>query len=331
MYFRNLTFYRFPLSVGLAIREIAARDPRHDAGATREQYSLQAMLSDLAAKPCGSLELSSRGWVSPFGADAEAMFGQVGDCLLLTLGGEDKILPGSAVNAAVAKKVAEIEQREGRKLGGRARRALRDEILQDLLPRALVKPYRLSGYLDLAEGFLAVDTCSRKAADGFVSHLRHTLGSFPALPLNAEMPPRAVLTGWLSGDEMPTANPDGSRGTPALSLNDSATLQDPIDSGGVVKLDRVELGSEEIRNHLETGMQCTRLGLTLDDRLSFTFDEDLAVRKLKFLDAAVESLESSDDDDFRAELDARFALMSGEVRQLFRVLAGPFKFSKPEG
>jgi len=330
MYFRNLTFYRFPLSVALTIRDIAARDPRHFAGATREQYSLQAMLSELAAKPCGALELSSRGWVSPFGADAEAMFGQVGDCLLLTLGGEDKILPGSAVNAAVAKKVAEIEQREGRKLGGRARRALRDEILLYLLPRALVKPYRLSGYLDLAEGFLAVDTPSRKAADGFVSYVRHTLGSFPALPLDAEMPPRAVLTGWISGDEMPTANPDGSPGTPALRLDDSATLQDGTDAGGLVKLDRLELGAEEIRHHLEAGMQCTRLGMTLDDRLSFTFDEDLIVRKLKFLDAAVESLESSDDDDLRAELDARFALFSAEVRRLFLTLEPVLKLSKAD-
>jgi recombination associated protein RdgC len=331
MYFRNLTFFRFPAAVAEAIREAAARDPRHDAQATREQYSLQALLSELAAKPCGPMEMSSRGWVSPFGVDAEAMFQQVGDCLLLTLGGEDKILPGSAVNAAVHKRIAEIEQREGRKISGRARKALRDEIVHDLLPRALVKPFRLTGYLDLQECFLAVDTGSRKAGEGFVSHLRHTLGSFPGLPLNAEAPPRAVLTGWISGDEMPTANDDGSPGTPALRLDDSATLQDPTDDGGVVKLDRLALGADEIRHHLETGMQCTRLGLTLDDRLAFTLDEDLGVRKLKFLDAALESLDAGDRDDFRAELDARFVLMSGEVRALFRTLAVPLKFSTAEG
>jgi recombination associated protein RdgC len=331
MYFRNLTFFRFPSATADSIREAAARDPRHDAQAMPDQYSLQALLSELAAKPCGSMELSSRGWVSPFGGDADAMFQQIGDCILLTLGGEDKILPGSAVKAAVQKRIAEIEQREGRKLGGRARKALRDDIVHDLLPRALVKPFRITGYIDLQECFLAVDTGSRKAGEGFVSHLRHTLGSFPALPLNAEAPPRAILTEWLTTGELP----QGNFGPGSLYLDDSATLQDGRDDGGVVKLDRLELGAEEIRQHIETGMQCTRLGLTLgdtlDDRLSFTFDEDLVVRKLKFLDAALESLDTGDRDDFRAELDARFALMSGEVRQLFRTLAGPFKFSTAEG
>lgn len=331
MYFRNLTFFRFSASVADTIREIAARDPRHDAQATYDQYSLQAMLSECAAKPCGTMELSSRGWVSPFGADAEAMFAQVGDCILLSLGGEDKILPGSAVNAAVQKRIAEIEQREGRKIGGRARKALRDEIVQDLLPRALVKPYRLNAYIDLTECFIAVDTSSRKAAEGFVSQLRHTLGSFPALPLNAEAPPRSILTGWIIGD-LPEGRYDGDKPIGgALHLDDSATLEDGAHSGGSVKLSRLEIG-EEIGAHLEAGMHCTRLGLTLDDRLSFTFDEDLTVRKLKFLDAALESLlDSSDREDFRAEIDARFALMSGEIRQLFRALAGPFKFSTPEG
>lgn len=325
MYFRNLTFFRFPASVADTIRELASRTEINSG------ESLQDMLSKLAAKPCGPMELSSRGWVSPFGIDAEAMFGQVGDCILLSLGGEDKIMPGSAVNAAVQKRITEIEQHEGRKINGRARKALREEIVHDLLPRALVKPFRLNAYLDLTEGFLAVDTCSRKAAEGFVSQLRHTLGSFPALPLNAEVPPRLVLTSWIIGD-LPEGTHDGDRPIGgALHLDDSATLQHAHDSGGIVKLDRLEL-ADEIGNHLEGGMHCTRLGLTLDDRLSFTFDEDLAVRKLKFLDAALETLlDSSDREDFRAELDARFALMSGEIRQLFRVLAGPFKFTTPEG
>ena len=315
MYFRNLTFFRFPSATADVLRSCSL------------DGSLTASLVALASAPCGAMELSSRGWVSPFGGGAEAMFQQIGDCILLTLGGEDKILPGSAVKAAVQKRIAEIEQREGRKLGGRARKALRDDIVHDLLPRALVKPFRITGYIDLRECFLVVDTSSRKAGEGFVSHLRHTLGSFPALSLNAEAPPRAILTEWLTSGELP----QGNFGPGSLYLDDSATLQDGRDGGGLVKLDRLELGAEEIRQHIETGMQCTRLGLTLGDRLSFTFDEDLVVRKLKFLDAALESLDTGDREDIRAELDARFALMSGEVRQLFRTLAGPFKFSTAEG
>lgn len=56
----------------------------------------------------------------------------------------------------------------------------------------------------------------------------------------------------------------------------------------------------------------------------------LVVRKFKLLDGAMESLESTSRDDLAAELDARFALMSGEFRRLFPVLQKAFKLSKAE-
>ena len=54
------------------------------------------------------------------------------------------------------------------------------------------------------------------------------------------------------------------------------------------------------------------------------------MRKLKFLDGAVDQLENTERDDLRAELDARFALMSGEVKRLFAVLEAALKLSKAE-
>ena len=54
------------------------------------------------------------------------------------------------------------------------------------------------------------------------------------------------------------------------------------------------------------------------------------IRKFKLLDGAVDQLENTERDDLRAELDARFILMSGEVRRLFAVLEGALKLSKVE-
>lgn len=308
MFFRNVTFFRFPASLADATRTMAA------------DGELQQELAASPARPCGALEMSARGWASPYSADSTALFQQSGDCILLSLGGEDKILPASVVNDQLSKRLAELEQREGRRLGGRARKRLKEDLVHELLPRALCKPYRLAGYLDLQECFLAVDTSSRKAAEEFVSQLRHALGSFPALPLNAEVAPRVLLTEWVAH------GPAWSK----LYLADSATLEAATSDGGKVTMSGLELDRDEIQIHLDSGMKCSRLGLTLDDRLSFTFGEDLIVRKLKFLDAALESLDG-DREDLRAELDARFALLSGEVRHLFRTLAGPFKFSAAEG
>ncbi|MDI9238189.1 recombination-associated protein RdgC [Lysobacter sp. LF1] len=300
MFFRNLTLFRFPTTTKL------------DA--------LETGLGECQLKPVGPLELSSRGFISPFGRDADAMSHSQGDATWLAVGGEDKILPGSVVNDMLNKKLSEIEAKEGRRPGGKTRKRIKDELITDLLPRAFVKPSRTDALIDMGLGVVAVDTSSRKSGENVVSEIRRALGSFPALPLNAEVAPRSVLTGWVAGEPLPEG----------LSLGDECELRDPIDQGAVVKVQRMELQSDEIAKHLESGKQVTRLALNLDDHVSFVLGEDLIVRKFKLLDGAVDELESTERDDLRAELDARFVLMAGEFRRLFTVLEGALKLSKAE-
>jgi DNA recombination-dependent growth factor C len=120
MFFRNLTLFRFPTSLDLS--------------------DLDELLAAHALKPVGPLEMSSRGFVAPLGHDAEALTHRIGDAIWVTVGGEDKILPGAVVNDLLGKKLAQIEQREGRKPGGRTRKRLKDDLLHELLPRAFVRP-----------------------------------------------------------------------------------------------------------------------------------------------------------------------------------------------
>ena len=300
MFFRNLTLFRFPTSLDLS--------------------DLETQLAECALKPVGPLELSSRGFVPPFGQHGDALSHGIHDALWLTVGGEDKLLPGAVVNDLLQKKLAAIEEKEGRKPGGRTRKRLKDELVTELLPRAFVRPVRSDALLDTTLGVIAIDTSSRKNAESVVSEIRRALGSFPALPVNAEVAPRAILTGWIAGDPLP----DG------LVLGDECELRDPADSGAVVKIQHMELVGEEINKHLEAGKQVTRLALILDDHVSFVIGEDLIVRKFKLLDGAVDQLESTDRDDIAAELDARFALMAGEFKRLFNVLEKAFKLSKAE-
>ncbi|KFL36075.1 recombination-associated protein RdgC [Arenimonas donghaensis] len=302
MFFRNLTFFRFPATLAKTLDDLDAR------------------LEECKLKPVGPSELMSRGFISPFGRDGATLSHRVGDAIWITLGGEDRLLPAAVVNDHLGRKISEIEDKEGRRLGGRARKRLKEDIVMELLPRAFVRPVRCSATLDLEHGFIAVDTSSRKTAENLVSEVRHALGSFPALPLNAEVSVRAILTGWLAGEPLP----------PGLALGDECELKDPVDGGAVVRCSRHELEVDEIRQHLEAGKQATRLALVLDDHVGFVLGEDLVIRKLKFLDGAVDQLEGTENDGVQAELDARFALMAGELKRLFAVLEPALKFSRAE-
>src|SRR5690606_30278635 len=215
---------------------------------------------------------------------------------------------------------AGCEAREGRRPGGRARKRLKGALVQEPLPRACVRPGRTDAILDREHALCVVDTSSRKQAEHVVSALRDALGSFPALPPNAEVAPRSVLTGWIAGEPLPEG----------LSLGDECELKDPADNGAVVKCQRQELQSDEIARHLEAGKQVTRLALVLDDHVSFVLGEDLVVRKFKLLEGAVDALESTERDDLHAELDARFALMSGELKRLFAVLEPALRIGRAD-
>ncbi|MBB6368458.1 recombination associated protein RdgC [Xanthomonas sacchari] len=301
MFFRNLTLFRFPTTLDFS--------------------EVETLLPEVLLKSVGPLEMSSRGFISPFGRDEqEALSHRIADFLWLTVGGEDKILPGSVVNDLLARKVAEIEEKEGRRPGGRARKRLKDDLIHELLPRAFVKSSRTDAMLDLQHGYVAVDTSSRKTGENVMSEIRGLLGSFPALPLNAEVAPRSILTGWIAGEPLPEG----------LSLGEECEMKDPIEGGAVVKCQHQELRCDEIDKHLEAGKQVTKLALVLDDHVSFVLGDDLVIRKLKFLDGALDQLEHADQDGVRAELDARFALMSAEVRRLFLLLEDALKLSKAD-
>ena len=295
MFFRNLTFFRFPPSMGKALELLEDR------------------LSEHPLKPVGPLELGSRGFVPPLGSEGTLMTHRLGPHTWVTLGRQDRLLPASVVNEALAHKLAEIEAKEGRKLGGKARKQLKDDLIHEMLPKAFVKGTRISASIDSANGFVAVDASSKKAAEGVLSEIRHAMGSFPAVPVNAEVSARAVMTSWLTG----AALPEG------LVLGDECELKDPVDGGAAVKASRQELTADEITKHVETGKQVTRIALVLNERVSFVFGEDLIVRKLKLLDGAVDQLESVDRDSLAAELDARYALFSAELASIFLGLSGP--------
>ena len=301
MFFRNLIFFRFARTLSFS--------------------GLDSSLAECTLKSVGALELQSRGFVSPFGrGEDEPLSRRIDDAIWVAAGSEEKILPGAVINDMLQKKMTEIEDKEGRKLGGRARRRLKEDLVHELLPRALVKPRRTDALIDCRNGFIAIDTSSRKIAESVLSDMRYALGSFPALPLNAEVAPRSILTSWISGEPLPEG----------LSLGDECELRDPTDIGAAVRCTHQELQSDEIAKHLEAGKQVTRLALTLDGHLSFVLGEDLIIRKLKFLDGALDQLQSDDRDDIRAELDARFALLSAEVRRLFLVFEPALKFTRVE-
>ncbi|HPG93429.1 MAG: recombination-associated protein RdgC [Dokdonella sp.] len=302
MFFRNLTLFRFP------------------DGSQKSLAKLEGKLDEHRLRPCGPIEMATRGFVSPFGRESDELLHRIGKYTLVTIGSEDKLLPSSVIAEALAAKIGEITEKEARRIGARERKRLKEEVMTDLLPRAFVRPSRMFAYLAEDSGWLVIDTASRKAAEEAVSQIREALGRFPATPMAPSDSPRALMTDWLVSGKLPAG----------LSWGDECELRDPSEAGAVVRCRRQDLESDEVREHLKSGKQVFQLGLELDERMAFVLGEDLTVRKFHFLDVVLDEIGEEASESARTELDARFALMTLETRRLLEKLDEWFGLPRPD-
>lgn len=296
MWFKNLVLYRFTKPFTLSNED------------------LDQQLESKAFRPVGDLEPSFMGWEFPLGRDGQERVHTTNGYFMLCARKEDKILPASAVKEVVDSRALEIEEKEGRKVRGKERANIKDEVLLEMMPKAFTRNSRTYAYIDPKGGWMVVDAGSPKKAEELTSLLRETIGSLPIVPLNVEQAPSAVMTAWLK---------DG--GEPAnFNIEDECELRDPGEDGGTVKARKQDLGSDEIRSHLDAGKMVTRLALTFDDRMTFVLDETLAVKRLKFLDLVQDEAADRNAETAAESFDADFAIMALELNRFFPDLIEAF-------
>ncbi|BAU72916.1 recombination-associated protein RdgC [Metapseudomonas furukawaii] len=299
MWFRNLLVYRL------------TQDLNVDAEA------LEAALATKPARPCASQELTTYGFVAPFGKGADAPLVHVSEGFFLVAARkEERILPGSVVRDALKEKVDEIELQQMRKAYKKERDQLKDEIVQTLLPRAFIRKSATFAAIAPAQGLILVDASSPKRAEDLLSTLREAIGSLPVRPASVKIAPTATLTQWVKTQEAATD----------FYVLDECELRDTDEDGGVVRCKRQDLTSDEIQLHLSSGKLVTQLSLAWQDKLSFILDDKLVIKRLRFEDLLQEKAEQDGGDDALSQLDASFTLMMLTlvefIPQLFEALGG---------
>ena len=295
MWFRNLLLYR-----------LAGPFPQ-------DPEALEQQLRGQAFTPCSGLDTHRSGWDHPLGRHGEQLLHVTNGRLMLCMRREDRLLPASVVREALEEKVDAIEASEGRPVGRKEKSRIRDEIVVDLLPRAFTRSQRLFAYIDPRAGLIVVDTATTKKAEELLNLLRESVGSLKVRPLQVSHSPALLLTRWLEG------------GLPAdFALQDECELKEPVDNGAVIRVRRADLSGDDIRRHVDGGMQATRLAVEWDERLRCVLGDDLAVRRLRFTDLVMEEAADIGTDDAAARFDADFALMGAELARFIPRLIEAF-------
>lgn len=285
MWFKNLQIHRLPAPWAV----------------TRDQ--LEQWLAPHAFQPGDSVEMQRHGWASP--RDDGALVYSVNRQMLLAFRAEKKLLPASVVNQVTKARALELEEQQGFKPGRKQMRELKEQVTDELLPRAFSLRRDTRVWIDTVNGWLVIDAASQALADDVRSLLVKSIDALPFAGVSANRAPVAAMTDWLLSGEAPHG----------FSIDQDTELRSISEGNATVRYVGHTPEADDVRRHIEGGKQCMRLAMTWNDRVSFLLTPTLTLKRIAPLDVIKEAADptaQSDDERF----DSDFALMAGELDRM---------------
>ncbi|MBF0803330.1 MULTISPECIES: recombination-associated protein RdgC [unclassified Neisseria] len=262
MWFKQLTAYRLP------------EKP--------EQRHLDESLSNAQFTPPAGLDWFSEGFAIPTPFDNFFVFNAKGH-YLISLKREEKVLPAGVINNVLAEKIEKIQKAEARNVGRREKRELKEQITDDLLPRALTRSSRTHAIL--TDGWLLVDSATPSKAENLLTKLREALGGLEVKLPATKQSPASLMTEWLLNGQ--------AQG--GFELDCDVTLRGVGDVAPRVTISKKDLTADDVVQHSRNGLYVVELGLIWREEIAFLLTENLTLKRIQYLDVVQENADSQAD------------------------------------
>ena len=274
------------------------------------QLTAATLETALATCPCVALaphQAIGHGWEPIYD---DAMVHVVHGQILLQLKTEKKVVPPSALKAAIAVEVARRTDMYGHKPGKKETRDIKDDALNSLLPLALSTTVQTRVWIDPANGWIVVNTGSPARADIVVTELIRAVEKMQLQTLYLAKDVGKVMTEWLSAEDNPND----------FTIDSACELRATDESKAKVKYDNINLDADDLREHIRLGKRCVKLALTWNDRVSFDLTDKFKIKRIQFLDVVFEDDATDKKADDRERQDADFVIMTGELNSMLSAL-----------
>jgi recombination associated protein RdgC len=269
---------------------------------TADAAALESAMAGFKFTPCGSQDASKYGFTNALGKHGHTLAHSAEGYHMVAVTKEVKMLPSSVVKEALDAKVELLEHAEGRKLAKKEKDALKDEVIQEMLPRAFTRQSVTRALIMPESQLILVDSSSYSKAEELLALLRKALGSLPVIPLSYKTPVESTLTEWLKSGAAPLP----------FEMQNEAELR--CNETGIARFKDQDLSEDEVLAHVATGKQVHKLALNYGNSMSFIACSDGSLKRIKFAD---EFMALNDElDDAAARLDADFILCAREIGNL---------------
>lgn len=292
MWFKNIRVYRL------------------SAPLTTELATLEQALAEFKFSPCTGQEAIRSGFSYPLHSSIKQYCHQQQNRWFFAVKRQEKVLPAAVINEELQPRIDAAEQEQGRSLSRKEKQALKEELIQTLLPRAFSRSQLTQGYYDAEHQWLVINTSSASKAEDILALLRKALGSLPALPWLDSHKLNTQLQLWLQHEQLPEGFQPGSE----------VELKAPDEEGAKVKFSNHLLSAEEVQTHLQDKL-VTRISLQQHEGLTLTITDDGGVKQLKYPDIITAQNDELGWEDIATRLDADLLLMADSVNAVLRAIS----------
>lgn len=269
-----------------------------------DKQTIENALKSALFSPCGNLDTTKMGWVSPYDDNnLDDFIIDMQGHLLLRIKKETKILPAPVIKQALNQKIDKQEKALSRKLSKNEKATLKDEVMIDLMPRAFSKYNYYWLWIDIENKRIIIDCSSFKLAEDILAILRKELGALALTPLSIEKPLEKIMTTWVRE----------KLSFPPFILGDEAELKDPLEGNGIISCKNQDITSDEMLVHLDSGKWVTKLKIIDERGINFIINPDLTLKRIKFDSVILDENEDIGSDEFDKRLEADFYIMANTL------------------
>lgn len=268
-------------------------------------------------------ELETSGFGKVFGN--EYFFAINSECFLFSYQIDKKDIPSKLVNKLVKEANADFIRENGQSMSKNELMICKEEVINKLLPNAFIKTSNIMGYINYSDMTMVVDVSSPSKFDLFSSSLREVLLDLKTTIINPDIEVSRHLGEWLSEyDVFP--NNKSIEIDSSFNIGENCVLKQPSDDAvATITIANKVLDDDDIRNHLLNGAIVENLGLSWEDKLTFSIASNFRVSKVKSTDLVSDIVDDSMGDYDMKGLDEDEALLKEYKRVSYGVMIEYFE------
>ena len=202
-------------------------------------------------------------------------------CFLFSLQIDKKDIPKKIVDGLVNEANKAYRLDNGKPMSKNELIICREDIIDQLLPKAFIKTSNIMGYIDYENMLFVVDASSPNKFDLFSSKLREVLSNLSFQIINPDVNVSGLMGSWLMVYDVVPYNSNVSVDD-SFTIGEFCIMKQVVESKvATISLNNKHLDDDDIRNHITNGAVVESLMVNWESKINFVLNANFRLTKIE--------------------------------------------------